>query len=291
MTNYDFLHNYNIEKEVPNVTLTPSVAGFGIGLAGISTICFITHHFEKRRSLAFGFVLSGVGLGGFALSPLLRTLQDQLGWRSSLLVVSSATAQFLVLGMFVSLPKRDVAKRTPSSSTSPRNVITLLQLRIFANKPFCLLSLSSVIQFFGISIIYVHLESFAKVNGVGAESVWLVSAIGLSNCVGRLVFGLLADSFNPIVLYFAGGIVCVIPAFFLPSYPSFVTAMITAVSFGFGTGNLMLFPILCIQFLGASLISTAFGYLILFKGIGQLVGAPCAGGYSTSMMATDWFGK
>lgn len=56
-----------------------SALGVGTGSAAYARV--ITFWFERRRGLALGAALAGVGIGGAALSPLVQRLVAEVGWR------------------------------------------------------------------------------------------------------------------------------------------------------------------------------------------------------------------
>ncbi|WP_019240926.1 MFS transporter [Bacillus sp. AP8] len=61
----------------------------GISIAGaamIPTSVLITNWFNEKRGLCLGIALSGSGLGGVVLSPLLNWLITDYGWRNAYLI-------------------------------------------------------------------------------------------------------------------------------------------------------------------------------------------------------------
>lgn len=72
----------------------------GIAYLGASVIpisIMITNWFDKKRGLAMSLGLSGVGVGGFVLSPLITSWLENYGWRNTYLI-------FAVIMLAVSLP-------------------------------------------------------------------------------------------------------------------------------------------------------------------------------------------
>ncbi|MBN2125801.1 MAG: MFS transporter, partial [Deltaproteobacteria bacterium] len=63
------------------------VMGAGITAIGIVTYsAILAHWFEKRRGLASGIAVSGMGLGTFALVPLSQGFISQWGWRATFIL-------------------------------------------------------------------------------------------------------------------------------------------------------------------------------------------------------------
>ena len=64
------------------------VVGTGITCIGIVTYsAILAHWFEKRRGLASGIALSGMGLGTFVLVPLSQSFISMWGWRLTFVVL------------------------------------------------------------------------------------------------------------------------------------------------------------------------------------------------------------
>lgn len=64
----------------------------GIGLAassGVSINPLISRWFQKRRGLAIGISYTGMGLGGFVMSPITETLLQFMDWQSVMIVFAS----------------------------------------------------------------------------------------------------------------------------------------------------------------------------------------------------------
>ncbi|RMF21034.1 MAG: MFS transporter, partial [Deltaproteobacteria bacterium] len=67
------------------------------GLAGAGLTCvawvpnqtLISNWFTRKRGLAMGIALTGIGFGGLAMSPLAAALIDHLGWRTAYAVLAS----------------------------------------------------------------------------------------------------------------------------------------------------------------------------------------------------------
>ena len=61
----------------------------GIGLAassGISINALISRWFQKRRGLAIGITYTGMGVGGFVVSPIAELLIQSMDWQSTMMV-------------------------------------------------------------------------------------------------------------------------------------------------------------------------------------------------------------
>ena len=48
------------------------IAGVGLGLAYVPAIVSVSEYFERRRTIALGLAVSGVGFGCFVFPPIIR---------------------------------------------------------------------------------------------------------------------------------------------------------------------------------------------------------------------------
>src|SRR5262249_14144662 len=77
-------------------------ASYGLGV-GIGTACgyvpmvaAVGGWFERRRSLAIGIAVSGIGVGTLAVPPLAAVLVQTMGWRQTYLVMAVASTLILI---------------------------------------------------------------------------------------------------------------------------------------------------------------------------------------------------
>ncbi|CUH92817.1 MFS transporter [Herbinix luporum] len=89
---------YSLAKKPIHLYITSFVLGIAFLCATIIPISImITNWFDEKRGLAMSLGLSGVGIGGFILSPLLTIWLDRYGWRKTYLI-------YAVIMLVISLP-------------------------------------------------------------------------------------------------------------------------------------------------------------------------------------------
>lgn len=73
---------------------------FGIGTSFVfnAGLVMVSGYFSKRKSLALGVVSAGQGLGVLAQGPLLQTLIDTYGWRTTYRIMSGVIFGICLLG-------------------------------------------------------------------------------------------------------------------------------------------------------------------------------------------------
>ncbi|KAK7499882.1 hypothetical protein BaRGS_00008973 [Batillaria attramentaria] len=157
----------------------------------------------------------------------------------------------------------------------------MFEFNLLRNPLFFLLVVASVLTLLAFFIPFFYLTmKAAEIGRDENEGVFLLSIIGITNTIGRVISGWIADRpwtnvlhLNNGALMLAGGatILCA----FVESYP---LLCIYAAGFGFCIAVFVsLRSVLLVELLGLDLLTKSFGILILFQGIATMVGAPIAG--------------
>ncbi|XP_054761319.2 monocarboxylate transporter 12-like [Lytechinus pictus] len=66
-----------------------ALTGFGFGLCYLPCIVMVGRFFEKRRSIATGFVVAGSGMGTFMFAPIVQIIVEEVGWRHAFLILGA----------------------------------------------------------------------------------------------------------------------------------------------------------------------------------------------------------
>lgn len=162
-----------------------------------------------------------------------------------------------------------------------RTLSSVIQFSLFKSATFDLLCFSSFITFLGFFIPFMFLAARAENSGVDKESAsFLLSIIGITNTVGRVVCGALSDhpKVNVLLVNNAALTVCGVTTILTPLFPDYVMLIVYAAIFGFGIGCFAsLRSILLVELLGLENLTNAFGLCLLFTGISATLGGPLAG--------------
>ncbi|KAJ2951044.1 hypothetical protein O0L34_g5419 [Tuta absoluta] len=133
----------------------------------------------------------------------------------------------------------------------------------------------------GFYVPFVYIVDAAEMNGIEkSQASFLLSIVGITNTVGRIACGWVADFpwmdsllLNNICLVIATISVGVTP--FCHTYAAYVAV---AIAFGLAiSGYISLTSIILVDLLGLDKLTNAFGLLILFRGAAAIVGSPLAG--------------
>jgi predicted MFS family arabinose efflux permease len=116
-----------------------------------------------------------------------------------------------------------------------RTLQELMDFRLFFDVVFVLFAVSNLLTSVGFVVPYIFLpERGANMNLSENEIPWLISAIGISNTIGRVLFGYIADfkCINRLMLYNTVLVLCGLVSIF--SYLCYNFAMLMVFSFLFG---------------------------------------------------------
>jgi len=248
--------------------------GYGLGV-GVAVACgyvpmvaVVSGWFERRRALAVGVAVAGIGVGTLAGAPLAATLIAEYGWRRAHLL--------LALGGSVLLVVAAVAARRPPRPVGEepwalRDVVRTREFRA--------MYVATLLASIALFVPFVYLPTAALANGVSpVAAAALIGVIGVASVVGRLVIGALADRVGRVRTFQAS--FGVLAASFLiwlvgGSWP-WLSAFAVVLGTGYG-GWIALQPTVLAQLFGTRGLGGLVGLVYTAAGVGALIGPPLAG--------------
>lgn len=179
------------------------IMGSGITCIGIvSYSAILAHWFEKKRGLASGIAVSGMGFGTLLFVPFSQHLISLYGWRSTFVVQGVLALVILVplnllwlrhrpqdLGLLPDGRQGDLSERNVSSQ---REAVPFG--RIVRMKPFWFLLIFPSLAVLGVYVVLVHNIRFLTDKGISpmtAASIFAVAG-GISSFF-RIFWGHLSD--------------------------------------------------------------------------------------------------
>ncbi|CAH0720127.1 unnamed protein product, partial [Brenthis ino] len=162
-----------------------------------------------------------------------------------------------------------------------RALATMLDVSLFRSPTFVILAISGFFTMLGFFVPFMYVKERAELNGVSeSSSLMLVSAIAVTNIVGRIACGLVSSMpkvsplwLNNIALS-AGGIATIMSGL---SYHDVFQFSYCGV-FGLAIACFAsLRSILVVEYIGLEQLTNCFGLFLLFQGFGALLGSPIAG--------------
>jgi MFS family permease len=251
------------------------VAALGMSTANVPCGATVARWFVRRRGLATGLATAGGSFGAFAFPPIAQLLVSRVGWRLAYVIFGAAI--LLTLNLLAPFMKRDPESLglTPDGD-SPEDVHTawlergrdFTMAQAMRTRSFWVLFALFSATWFSIFTPLVHLVPLARGLGVDALlATTLVSAIGISGIVGRLIMGSLSDRIGrrPAI---GVGLVLQIAAFLGFAAAGALPGLYAAsVAFGFSYGAVAaLFPAMVADFFGRGQAGSLVGLLFALSG-------------------------
>ena len=274
--------------------------GLGIGTAYVPAVGAVQRWFVRRRGIASGLAVSGIGVGTLVVPPLASLMIEALGWRETYLILGIFT---LIIGAGMALLIEDDPRirglapdgecrgsDTPEPTSAGIPIGDTLRsgrfIRFYA---------ACFICSFGVFVPFVHLVPYALDHGVAqSAAALLIGAIGVGSTVGRFLLGGFADRLGrplSFLIMFAGmGLSFLIWLFSAGFWPLAVFALVFGVFYG---GAVALAPAVLVDYFGGRNASSLVGVAYTSFAFGTLIGPSAAGfafdvghSYSLSILAS-----
>jgi MFS transporter, OFA family, oxalate/formate antiporter len=258
--------------------------GLGMGCAFVPVLGTVQRWFVKRRGLASGLAVSGIGVGTLVMPPLATALIAAFGWRDAYVVLGVLVA---IVGVgAAALIEDDPRQRglrpdggTPETATSSQSVKGLSVKEAVRTPRFLGLYAACLVGSLGAFVPFAHLVPYAVDHKLEPTTgALLLSAIGVGSTIGRFFLGSFADRMGRdvflVAMYFgmAASLAIWAVAGGLPALTVF------ALAFGlFYGGWVAILPAVVADHFGARRVSGIIGVLYTSVAIGTLVGPSAAG--------------
>jgi MFS family permease len=149
--------------------------GFGIGLgvafSYVPALAAVQRWFDRRRGLASGLAVSGIGTGTLSMPPLASYLIGELGWRAAYLVLALLA---VAIGASMALLLKDdpsecglAADGSPvGPGRRPPQPVGARLLEALRSRQFVGLYLACLVCSLGVFLPFVHLVPYALERGI-----------------------------------------------------------------------------------------------------------------------------
>lgn len=268
--------------------------GIGIGFAYVPSMGVVQRWFVKRRGLASGIAVTGIGLGTLGMPVFSAALIHWSDWRTAYLVMSIlvficgvSAAVFITesperRGLVPDGEEIKADTLNTSQETFKENATRIREISLkdaLRTKQFWLLYTGSFSFGLGLFIPFVHLIPFSNDLGLpNATAVMLFSLIGVGSTVGRFLLGSIADRIGrrlSLVIMYAGAAATF--AWWLIAanvWQLAIFALIYGACYG---GYVAILPAVAADYFSGPNISGVIGTLITSVAVGNLIGPPIAG--------------
>jgi MFS family permease len=243
--------------------------GIGVACAYVPMVALVGAWFERRRTLALGVAVAGIGIGTLVIPPVTAVLIEKIGWRDSYLVLAAVGVAALGLCALAAAP-------APAGESAAGSSLA----DALRDRQYRLLYLATALLGIPLFVPFVYLPSYAEERGVDPVlAAGLVGAIGTASVIGRLALGALAAPLG-LLRVFRGCFIAIALSFVLwwaagASYPVLVAfAVVLGVGYG---GYVALAPAVVAARFGVERLGALLGVLYTSAAVGSAVGPPAAG--------------
>jgi len=249
---------------------------FGIGTA------ITSRWFTKNRGLALGIVSAGSGLGTFLIVPGTERLINTFNWSQAFIICGIAAGILIIAAAFLLRPapkfalpmdENPLAVRAGNNAMPPPTDMNLgLALK---DSRILLFMGASVLFFFGIQMILLHLVNYATDMGISPlVAASLISIVGAASIAGRLSTGVGADKiglYSTLILtrvFLIVSFICLILTRSLWSF--YLFAVLFGIPYG---GEIPQIPLFVGKYWGTKSMAALVGLILFVISIGGALGA------------------
>jgi len=179
---------------INDLYLSYSLASAGAGIVWSLPLSIVQRWFTKKRGLALGLTVSGIGIGTFVWALLVNYFIYHYGWRNSYVLMGVITGIVLVVSSFlIRVPEENQSsprvkfklpsRNAPSSDSPVLEGMGLAQA--FRSKKLWLICLFQFFFNVGIFFVFVHLVPFGIQMGIDKS----IAAAGIAFMGGVSVLG------------------------------------------------------------------------------------------------------
>ncbi|MDC7694269.1 MFS transporter [Asticcacaulis sp. DXS10W] len=255
--------------------------GLGIGCMFVPVIGAVQKWFMRKRGIATGIAMSGIGVGTLLVPPAAAWAITNIGWRQTfvaLVCIALACGLIAIVTLRDTPAEKGVLPDGNKSEAAPSQLPGMTVGEVVRMPAFRLLYLACLLYGVGAFLPFVHLAPYAIDKGISPQNaIWLVGLIGVGSTIGRFALGGLADRFGR--LQFVVGMTAGMGASLVMWLSdSFAVLSVFAVVFGaFYGGSVAIMPVFVAERFGPRYVSGITGVLFTSTGIGTLVGPAAAG--------------
>ncbi|WP_250556321.1 MFS transporter [Pseudonocardia lacus] len=246
--------------------------GLGVGIAVacgyVPMVAVVSGWFDRRRALAVGIAVAGIGVGTLAGSPLAAALIAEHGWRRAHVLLGVGAALLLVVVAFA-------VRRPPQPVGEPPRALR----EVARTREFRAMYAATLLGSVALFVPLVFLPTAAAAAGAGpVAAAALIGVIGVASVAGRLVIGALADRVGRVRTFRACFAVLGASFAIWLLAPSWPWLLVFAVVLGTGYGGwIALQPTVLAELFGVRGIGALVGLVYTAAGVGALIGPPLAG--------------
>ncbi|KAH7145433.1 riboflavin transporter MCH5 [Dactylonectria estremocensis] len=249
-----------------------------VGSSAVFNACMnsVVTWFLKRRSTAFGVMVSGSSLGGVILPILMIKLIPRIGFPWTIRIVA-----FIFL-FLLSIASLVVRSRLPPK---PKPLVLADYTKGFREPAYTLTVIASFFFYWGMFLPFNYIILQAQKQGMDENlTTYLLPIINAISIIGRIAPGIAADRIGRynVMILITGLSAIITLALWIPG-KSNAAIIVYAILFGFSSGGFIgVAPTLIAQISDIRQIGVRTGTSFAVQSIGALTGSPIAGAIISS---------
>ncbi|XP_022082023.1 monocarboxylate transporter 10-like [Acanthaster planci] len=281
-------------KRIELLYLTYGVmVGCGFSIAYTPSLVILGRYFRRRIGLANGIVTFGSGVFTIVLPLGLKSTLEIIGLANTLRVLAGLCCM-MTLGAVVFRPVplpanfdmkllESLAESAPHGKPALKNLfglLDLLDLRVWKKRNYRIWAIGVPVAVLGYFVPFVHLVKYVSNMNLGGNPAILITCIGATSGLARLIFGRIIDSpkVNRIYLQQIAFLVIGVTSTLLPVVRNFYALCVMMSFMGIfdGVFVLLIGPI-AHDVAGTADASRALGFLFFMMSFPMTAGPPIAG--------------
>ncbi|KAF9115224.1 hypothetical protein BGX27_008589 [Mortierella sp. AM989] len=278
--------------------------GTGGSLTYFAGLSLPAQWFTRNRGLATGIAISGGGIGGLWMSPIVSSLLINKGLRYTMFALSigNIILLFPVCMLFKTRLEsgRQRAKRIQRFGYSKGESLEqdknqkFVDFSIMKNHRFLMLFIAGIFVVSGYFTPFYFISSYAQQHGVDTSTASLM--VGLMNgasAVGRIVMGLVSDKIGPINALFISTFAATLTLLFIWTFAKTTAVMfLFSILYGLCCGAYLSSTVsVSVAICGLNRLAAVAGIIYAGMAVGSTIGSPISGAIlSTIGHNTDYIG-
>ncbi|KAI7825098.1 major facilitator superfamily domain-containing protein [Gamsiella multidivaricata] len=253
--------------------------GFGASLTYFAGLSLPAQWFTRSRGLVTGIAISGGGIGGLWMSPIVSKLLNSKGFRFTMLSVAIAHLVLLIPACMLFKTRLDRK---------------FVDFTIMKDLRFCLLFVAGIFVVSGYFTPFYFISSYAQQHGVDTSTAALM--VGIMNgasAVGRIVMGLVSDKIGCINALLISTFAATLSLLLIWIFAKTVAVMfLFSVVYGLCCGAYLSSTVsVSAAICGLGRLATVTGIIYAGMAVGSLIGSPVSGAILDSIgHKTDYTG-
>jgi MFS family permease len=211
-------------RTLPQLYLVYGVV-VALGATSISIVAYsaiLSNWFEKRRGLASGIAVSGMGLGTFALVPLSQYIINMAGWRSAYLALGalSFVLLFPLTAWFLRHRPGELGLQPDGGDASAKPEKRSVEVvdpdwaktdwtlrRVSREKRFWALLMFSFLIIVPLYVVLIHVAGLLVGRGFSRmDAAFVIAFLGVASSVFKIFWGWLSDRIGREITFTMGAV-------------------------------------------------------------------------------------